>query len=181
MSRQWMLVLGIVAVLVGGTIVAVKFGPSHIEVGVEAPDFQATNLSSGKLVSLREEYRGAVTLVNIWATWCEPCKKEIPALDSLYRALAPEGFRLVAVSVDTDAPEKVKAFMDEFNVAFDVLHDREKKIEQIYQTTGVPESFLLDREGRIQRIVYADHPWASPANQRIIRQLLAVPAPVGSQ
>ena len=112
MSRQWLVVLGIVAAIVGGTIVAVRFGPSHIEVGVIAPDFEATNLADGAKVSLHAGYKGQVTLVNIWATWCEPCKKEIPALDSLYRALAPEGFRLVAVSVDTDPPEKVKAFMD---------------------------------------------------------------------
>jgi cytochrome c biogenesis protein CcmG/thiol:disulfide interchange protein DsbE len=181
MSRQWQLVAGVVAVLVLGTAVAMRFAPDHIEVGAIAPDFTAIDLTSKKPVSLVEEYRGDVTLVNIWATWCPPCREEIPALDSLYRALAPEGFRIAAVSIDTKDPETVKVFMDSFHVAFDVLHDREGKIQQIYQTTGVPESFLLDRDGRIVRIVYSDHPWASPANQEIIRRLLAVPAGKGSQ
>lgn len=181
MRRQWLMVLGIVAVLAGGAAAAIRFAPSHIEVGVIAPDFQAKNLATNKVVSLAQEYRGKVTLVNIWATWCAPCKEEIPALDSLYRALAPEGFRIAAVSVDKDSDELVRKFIGEFNVAFDVLHDQRGDIQRIYQTTGVPESFLLDRDGRIVRIVYSAHPWASPANQRIIRELLAVPATGGRE
>lgn len=181
MQRQWLMVAGIVVVLAGGAAAAVRFAPSHIEVGVIAPDFKAKNLTTGKVVSLQEEYRGKVTLVNIWATWCAPCREEIPALDSLYRTLAPEGFRIVAVSVDKDSDELVKKFIGDFHVAFDVLHDQPGAIQEIYQTTGVPESFLLDRDGRIVRIVYSAHPWASPANQRIIRELLAVPATGGSE
>jgi hypothetical protein len=63
--------------------------------------------------------------------------------------------------------------MDDFGVSFDVLHDPEGTIQKTYQSTGVPESFLLDREGRIVRIVYADHPWASKTNQAIVAELLA--------
>jgi cytochrome c biogenesis protein CcmG/thiol:disulfide interchange protein DsbE len=144
-----------------------------IGIGSEAPEFTAVSLASGKPVSFMEEYRGDVTLVNIWATWCVPCREEIPALDTLYRSLKDRGFRIAAVSIDTQDSVAVRQFLDEFDVAFDVLHDQARGIEQIYQTTGVPESFLIDRDGKIVRIVYGDHPWASPSNRRIIEELLA--------
>jgi cytochrome c biogenesis protein CcmG/thiol:disulfide interchange protein DsbE len=142
-------------------------------IGSDAPDFTAVALATGQPVSFIEEYRGGVTLVNIWATWCEPCKEEIPALDTLYRSLKDRGFRIAAVSIDTQDSTVVRQFLDQFGVAFDVLHDPSRTIEQIYQTNGVPESFLIDREGKIVRIVYGDHPWASPSNRRIIEELLA--------
>ena len=142
-------------------------------VGSEAPDFTAVSLASGQRVSFAEAYEGDVTLVNIWATWCGPCKDEIPALDTLYRAYADQGFRIAAVSIDTEDSTVVRQFIEQFDVAFDVLHDRSREIERIYQTTGVPESFLIDQDGRIVRIVHGDHPWASPSNRRIIEQLLA--------
>jgi peroxiredoxin len=143
-----------------------------IGVGSDAPDFTAVSLATGAPVSFLEEYHGGVTLVNIWATWCEPCKKEIPALDTLYRTLKDRGFRIAAVSIDTGDSTVVRQFLEQFGVAFDVLHDPSREIERIYQTTGVPESFLVDRDGRIVRIVYGDHPWASPSNRRIIEDLL---------
>lgn len=174
--KQWLIVVAVIAVVAAGVIVLVRRAPVPIEVGAIAPDFTATDLRTGTARSLHADYRGRVTLVNVWATWCEPCKREIPALDSLYRVLGPKGLRIAAVSIDRGDPAPVKAFMDGFGVTFDVLHDPEGTIQQIYQGTGVPESFLLDRDGQIVRIVYADHPWASPTNQRIISELLARPA-----
>ncbi len=176
MRRQWLGVLTIVAALAVIVVILIRRAPVPIEVGRIAPDFTATDLHTGTTKSLHADYRGSVTLVNVWATWCEPCKKEIPALDSLYRALGPNGLRIAAVSIDRGDSVPVRKFMDDFGVTFDVLHDPEGVIQQIYQTSGVPESFLLDRDGRIVRIVYADHPWASASNQRIISELLARPA-----
>ena len=172
MRRQWLGVLAIIIALGGLTTYLVSRAPRPIGVGQVAPDFTATDVHTGATKSLHADYRGTVTLVNVWATWCEPCKKEIPALDSLYRVLGPKGLRIAAVSVDKGSSEPVKKFMDDFGVSFDVLHDPAGTIQQLYQSTGVPESFLLDREGRIVRIVYADHPWASVNNQRIIADLL---------
>ncbi|MBA2292090.1 MAG: TlpA family protein disulfide reductase [Gemmatimonadales bacterium] len=176
MRRQWTGVLAVIAVLALIVVILIRRAPVPIEVGRIAPDFTATDLHTGTMKSLHADYRGSVTLVNVWATWCEPCKREIPALDSLYRALGPSGLRIAAVSIDRGDSVPVRKFMDDFGVTFDVLHDPEGVIQQTYQTSGVPESFLLDRDGRIVRIVYADHPWASPSNQRIIGELLARPA-----
>ncbi len=146
--------------------------PTPIQLGGEAPDFTAVSLATGQPVDFREAYRGSVTLVNIWATWCAPCKAEIPALDSLYRSLQDRGFRIAAVSIDTDDSSAVRKFIDGFGVAFDVLHDQDGTIQQLYQTTGVPESFLVDRNGKILRIVYGAAPWTSASNRRIVEQLL---------
>lgn len=150
--------------------------PPPVRVGDLAPDARVVDLATGDTVSLAARYRGGVTLVNIWATWCGPCKEEIPALDSLYRALGPQGFRIAAVSIDTRAPEEVREWIKPFGVGFDVLQDQSGAIQQTFRTTGVPESFLIDKRGRIMRIVYAAAPWASVSNKRIIQELLDAPA-----
>lgn len=147
-----------------------------VEIGVEAPDFTAIDVATDSSRDFRTAYAGEVTLVNIWATWCEPCKKEIPALQRLYEEMGPRGLHIAAVSIDEAGAGVVRDFMADFGVTFDVLHDQGGKIQQLYQTTGVPESFLVGRDGRIMRIVYGDHPWDSDANRRIIEQLLAAPA-----
>lgn len=175
-TRQWTFVAAIVGGLVLGAWALVRWAPvpDGAEVGSRAPDFRALDLATGDSVSLREAYAGSVTLVNIWATWCIPCRVEMPAMEALYQELGPKGLRIAAVSIDEGKIEDVKAFRDDFQLSFDILHDKSGMIEQVYQTTGVPESFLLDKDGIIVRKVIGEHPWNSPANQRIIAQLLGV-------
>jgi len=177
--RQWLYVLAIVAGLGLGGWAMVTWAPvpEGVEVGKRAPDFRALDMASGDSVSFTERYDGAVTLVNIWATWCIPCRVEMPAMEELYRKLQPHGLRIAAVSVDEGDLEAVRAFAKDVGVTFDILHDKSGRIEQIYQITGVPESFLIDREGVIVRKVIGEHPWNSPANQRIVAQLLGVELP----
>jgi thiol-disulfide isomerase/thioredoxin len=116
-----------------------------------------------------------VTLVNIWATWCVPCRVEMPAMEQVYRELAPRGFAVAAVSVDEGPPDDVRAFGDQFKLTFDLLQDRSTRIQQLYQTTGVPESFLLDRRGVIVKRVIGAHDWNSPGNRALIERLLDEP------
>lgn len=178
-TKQW----GFVAAITGGLILGawglVRFAPvpDGAEVGSRAPDFRALDLATGDSVSLREEYAGKVTLINIWATWCIPCRVEMPAIEALYQKLGPHGLRVAAVSIDEGKVDDVKAFRDDLRLSFDILHDRSGAIELVYQTTGVPESFLLDKDGIIIRKIIGEHPWNSPANQRIIAQLLGVELP----
>lgn len=145
-----------------------------IGIGSDAPDFDAIDLATGDSISFRERYLGDVTLVNIWATWCGPCEEEIPALDSLVRSLGPSGLRIAAVSIDVSDSSVVSDWIAKYDVAFDVLHDQTGRIQQTYRTTGVPESYLVDRDGKLVRIIYGAHPWASTANHRIIESLLSV-------
>jgi cytochrome c biogenesis protein CcmG, thiol:disulfide interchange protein DsbE len=167
----------VVAGLIAGAVALAKYGPDadRVEVGARAPDFRAIDLATGDSVSLRERYRGAVTLVNVWATWCVPCRVEMPAMEKLYQALAPRGFRIAAVSIDEAGPEDVQAFGQKLGLSFDILQDRSAKVQQIYQTTGVPESFLLNRDGVIVKRVIGAHDWGSAVNRALIERLLDEP------
>jgi thiol-disulfide isomerase/thioredoxin len=133
------------------------------------------DLATGDSVTLRQRYWGKVTLVNIWATWCEPCKIEMPAMEQVYRALAPRGFAVAAVSIDEGEPDEVRAFGQQLGLSFDLLQDRSTRIQQIYQTTGVPESFLLNRQGVIVKRIIGAHDWNSPVNRALLERLLAEP------
>jgi thiol-disulfide isomerase/thioredoxin len=177
MSKQWILVAAIVGSLVVGATVLTRFGSAveRVEVGARAPDFRAIDLATGDSVSLHERYRGAVTLVNVWATWCVPCRVEMPAMEKLYQSLAPNGFRIAAVSIDEGDPDDVRAFGRELGLSFDLLQDRSTKVQQIYQTTGVPESFLLNRDGIVVKRLIGAHDWNSPVNRALIERLLDEP------
>jgi cytochrome c biogenesis protein CcmG/thiol:disulfide interchange protein DsbE len=177
MSRQWIFVGLVVVGLATGATVLTRVGSEvkAVEVGATAPDFHAVDLATGDSVTLHRRYRGKVTLVNIWATWCEPCKIEMPAMEQVYQALAPRGFAVAAVSIDEGGPEAVRAFGQELGLSFDLLQDRSTRIQQIYQTTGVPESFLLNRQGVIVKRIIGAHDWNSPANRALVERLLAEP------
>jgi cytochrome c biogenesis protein CcmG, thiol:disulfide interchange protein DsbE len=177
MSKQWIFIGLVVAGVATGATVLTRVGSevAAVEVGATAPDFHAVDLATGDSVTLRQRYRGKVTLVNIWATWCEPCKIEMPAMEQVYRALAPRGFAVAAVSIDEGSPDDVRAFGQELGLSFDLLQDRSTRIQQIYQTTGVPESFLLNRQGVIVKRIIGAHDWNSPANRALVQRLLDEP------
>ncbi len=179
MSRQWIFVGLVLAGVAAGATVLTRVGSevASVEVGATAPDFHAVDLATGDSVTLHQRYRGKVTLVNIWATWCEPCKIEMPAMEQVYQALAPRGFTVAAVSIDEGEPDEVRAFGQELGLSFDLLQDRSTRIKQIYQTTGVPESFLLDRRGVIVKRNIGAQDWNSPANRALAERLLAEPGP----
>jgi cytochrome c biogenesis protein CcmG, thiol:disulfide interchange protein DsbE len=124
--------------------------PAAIETGLPVPDFTARSVE-GEAVSLAS-LRGEVVLLNIWATWCYPCRKEMPSFEALHRELAPEGLRVVAVSIDVPgAQPEIESFLDEHAISFAVLHDGDQKITRTFRTMGVPETFLIGRDGRLLR------------------------------
>lgn len=175
MSKQWTMVGIVVGALVLGAAALTWVAPgTGVEINREAPNFRAVNLATRDSVSL-EDYRGSVTLVNIWATWCLPCRDEMPSMQSLYDSLASRGFRIAAISIDEGSPEDVVAFAQKLGLTFDILHDRSGTVERQYQTTGVPESFLLDRRGILVKRVIGAHDWSSPANRSAVERLLAQP------
>lgn len=172
--RQWTAVLLLVAGLAVAVYALVHFSPdtSPLGIGSEAPDVQVVNLATGDTISLLEEYEGNVTLVNIWATWCVPCRVEMPAMQAVYDSLKDEGFRIAAVSIDEGSPEKVLAFTNELGLTFDILQDPDRSIERVYQTAGVPESFLLNEDGVIIKRIIGAQDWNSEVNRELIKRLL---------
>jgi peroxiredoxin len=138
--------------------------------GVVAPAFSLPLLEGGALMTL-EDYRGQVVMLNFWATWCKPCEDEMPAMDRLYRALSPEGFEMLAVSVDEET-ELVEAFRQRLGVSFPILLDPAQNAARAYQTTGFPESLLIDQEGMIVERYIGPRDWDHATYAERIRRLL---------
>ena len=155
--------------------------------GEPAPELTVTNLA-GEPVRI-SDYRGKVVLINVWATWCAPCREEMPSMERLYHQVRAmpggEDFEILAVSVDAtvDKPDALgrgvktgdlEAFASELGLTFPILHDPPGVIQRLYQTTGVPESFIVDRDGVIY-YKYAGPPvtgWDVPQHLELIRRLL---------
>jgi peroxiredoxin len=172
---QWTLVGVVIAVLGLALFAATHFLGDEIfpvEVGSKAPPFTAATLGGTPGTKSLADYKGQVVLVNIWATWCGPCRQEMPSMEALYKEFAPRGFKIVAVSIDEagDAA-KVRDFVKEFGLTFDVLHDADGTIQKTYQTTGVPENFLLGADGIVRKKSYTQD-WTSAPNRALVARLL---------
>jgi cytochrome c biogenesis protein CcmG, thiol:disulfide interchange protein DsbE len=180
MKKQWTVVgiiVGLLILLIGaGWLVRDRFLP--VEVGTVAPTFTATDLS-GNPVTL-ETLRGEVVLLNIWATWCGPCRQEMPSMQRLHEQFGDQ-LRIVAVSVDApfgrvdpggNLGGNVEAFAREMGLTFDIWMDPTGEIQRLYRTTGVPETFIIGRDGVIVRKQIGEAEWDSPAHIELIQRLL---------
>ncbi|CAN5658035.1 hypothetical protein BH23GEM9_BH23GEM9_23650 [soil metagenome] len=124
--------------------------PARVAVGELAPAFAAARLD-GANVSLRE-LQGEVVLLNVWATWCFPCRREMPAFEDLHRDLGTAGLHVIAVSIDAaSAARDVAEFIAEYDLTFDILHDPAQQVTRAFQTIGVPETYLIGADGRLLR------------------------------
>ena len=172
---QWLTVLGVVAALAVALWAATHFlGDELFEVtvGTKAPTFAARTLDPQPATRSFDAYRGKVVLVNVWATWCAPCRQEMPSMEAMYKDFAPRGFKIVAVSIDDAGQEqKVRDFLQEFGITFDVLRDPDSKIMKLYQASAVPENFLIGADGVVRKKAYAQD-WNSPANRALVSRLL---------
>ncbi len=149
-------------------------GTRGVEVGEQVPRYSAPDLE-GVEVSF-EAQRGKVVLINIWATWCGPCRIEMPPIQDSYETFRDRGFTVLAVSID-DGPgyrEKVADFAEELGLEFPILLDPDGRISRVMQTFGVPETFVLDRQGRIVKRLIGAADWGSPENQTLIEELLGM-------
>ena len=158
-----------------GTWLAVHYVPGKEipQVGHRTPEYRVARLDNGDSIGVRSGYTGHVTLINIWATWCGPCIKEMPSIERAYQAFHDRGFRVAAVSIDSDMPAAVLAFAKRLDLTFDLLHDRRGEIQTAYMTVGVPESFLVNKQGVITYIALGAEAWDSPENRQRIERLLA--------
>jgi peroxiredoxin len=108
-------------------------------------DFTLTDLN-GKSWTLKD-LKGKVVLLNFWATWCPPCRKEMPDLETLYRRFGPQG--LVILGIDDEEADKVKPFVAQQGITYPVLLDRGRKVNTLFGIAGIPKTFVYDREGKI--------------------------------
>jgi cytochrome c-type biogenesis protein len=113
-------------------------------------------------------------LLSIWATWCPPCREEMPGLQALHDELAASGLRVLAVSVDAkSAAAEVQAFVEEYGITFTVLHDPADRVSRAFRTTGVPETFLIGRDGAIVKRWIGQIDPAETAMRALIDRALA--------
>lgn len=173
MRKQWFIVALVVGVLTAGAWLGLRLAPDifPVEVGSQAPDFQAVDLATGDTVEM-ESLRGQVVLLNIWATWCAPCREEMPSMQRLHEQYRERGLRVVAVSVDVGGPDVVRDFQRQMGLTFEIWQDQTQQIQRIYQTTAVPESFVINRRGEIVKKLIGPHDWTSGVNSRLIERLL---------
>lgn len=136
------------------------------EIGAVMPEYSAMWLDGSKfdLVSKRK----SVVLLNLWATWCGPCRYEIPELQSLHAKYQPKGFEVIGVSVDEGGVEAVQQFVDEQKMTYPVALDPEGKLAGILQTSVLPTSVLLDRNGRI---VWKQYGLIQPEDKELIQAI----------
>ena len=125
-----------------------------------AADFTLSDLS-GHMVKL-SDFRGKVIFLNFWATWCPPCRSEMPSIQKLDKLMAGEKFQLLAVSVDNSGSETVKKFMQDGKYSFKVLHDRTGGVSAKYGVRGIPATFIIDQTGAIVETAVGARDWATP-------------------
>jgi peroxiredoxin len=177
-GRQQLGVVAIVLVAVAaiGFAIVRTLGSelSPLGVGARAPDFTASTLDTPPKQKSLADYRGQVVLINVWATWCEPCRVEIPSIERLYRTYGPKGLKVVAVSIDDPGTDPaIRKFVSDMGMTFDVLHDPAGRIEHEYQVTGYPETVIVGKDGVIRKKVAMAIDWDSEGNRRLIERLLA--------
>jgi peroxiredoxin len=118
----------------------------RVEIGRPVPEYSAVTLA-GDSVTLASQ-RNNVVLLNIWATWCHPCRTEIPELVALYDTYQARGFTVIGVSIDAEgADDLIKGFMDEFKMTFPVWRDVDERVMTQFRAIGVPSTFLIDKQG----------------------------------
>ena len=137
--------------------------------GQSAPDF-ALKSSSGENLRL-SEYRGDVVMVNFWATWCGPCRQEMPLLDQLYTRYQRVGFSLLGVNIDDDS-SKAMNMVSELGVSFPVLFDARKDVSRLYEVEAMPVTVLIDREGMVRYVHHGYEPGIEEKYLDQIRSLL---------
>jgi peroxiredoxin len=172
--QQWSVVAGVGIAIAGAVIVgATGLGaPDPVNVGFRAPEFQARDIRDTTRVGRLADYAGNVVLLNVWATWCLPCREEMPSIERLYREFGPKGLKVVAVSVDDGGAEAdIQIFAREYDLTFEILHDPTGKILRDYQMIGVPETFVIDREGVIRKKAFAAD-WYAPENRELVAALI---------
>ena len=180
--QQWGVVAAVVALLGVGLWVATRVLGDElfpVTIGSAAPAFTASVIDSAPpRERTLADYRGRTVLLNVWATWCLPCREEMPSMQALHDSFASDGLAVVAVSIDDPGSERaIREFAREYGLTFDILHDPEGDIRRSYQTTGVPETFLIDAGGRIVRKQIGAADWNSSHNRALVAGLLGVGDP----
>jgi peroxiredoxin len=153
--------------LAGG--IATETTPIHTR-AVVAPDFSLLD-PDGNLRRL-SDFRGRVVLLSFWATWCPPCRSEMPALEALYQAYKHQGLEVLAVASDVQGVEVVQPFVAQHHLTFLTLLDITTHVTRVYGVTSLPTTYVLDREGRLVTVEIGSRDWTTAEARALIASLL---------
>ena len=134
-----------------------------------AADFTLPDVE-GRQVTLHH-YRGKVIFLNFWATWCIPCREEMPAMEQLHREFQPQGLAVLALNLK-ESPDQVKAFFDQHRLSFTALLDESGSVFRDYQVMGLPTTYLIDREETLLARGVGGRDWTRTEGKDLIRALL---------
>ncbi len=148
-----------------GALKLARFAP-----GTDAPAFTLKSLD-GQVVASRA-LSGKVVLLNFWATWCVPCREEMPALERLRKSVDPNEFALIAITADI-RPKEIRAFFKELGLGFPTLLDEDQDVSMAYRVRGLPMTFLIGKDGKLVAWAAGPRNWDSPEMAALIRTLTA--------
>ncbi|MFQ5581421.1 MAG: peroxiredoxin family protein [Mariprofundaceae bacterium] len=171
MTKRWLTMLGILAAIAAVVWISLPESPANIGKGNQAVDFALPDLS-GKTHQLPTT--GEMVLLNFWATWCPPCRKEMPSMVKLHNRLAERGLKVVAISVDRNRND-LEGFVREYNLPFQVLHDADGSVSRQYGVFRYPETFLIDRQGKVRYHLIGAVDWLSASVLQKIEGMLNEP------
>jgi peroxiredoxin len=143
--------------------------PARAALDGPAPDFTLKS-ASGENVRL-SELRGQVVLINFWASWCGPCRQEMPLLDQMYQKYGPLGFTLLGVNVEQDTQDAERMLKDA-PVSFPILFDAQNQVSKLYDVTAMPSTVLVDRDGKVRYMHKGYQPGYEDEYQTQIRALV---------
>jgi len=141
-----------------------------VKLGEPAPNFQLRDLN-GRLVTL-SDLRGKVVLLNFWATWCGPCRVEMPAMEELYRTFSRKDFEILAVSTDAQGVSVTRPFQQENHLTFPILHDADYHVGLTYGARTLPMTFMVDRRGVVRHQIFGARDWEASEAQQLVQMLM---------
>jgi peroxiredoxin len=160
-------------VIVLGAVAGLQYMQRAPRTGYAAPDFTLPDLQ-GNSYRL-SDFRGRVVFLNLWATWCPPCRMEMPSMEALYKRLGQRDFVMLAVAEDEGGAAAVRPFVREVGLTFPVLIDAGGTLSPRYGATGYPETFIIDRNGQVVNHTIGPAEWDSEEMVAYFEKLLAAP------
>lgn len=151
------------------TVLLLQYSRRHSAVGLPAPDFSLPDLQGH--VHRLSDYQGKVVFLNFWATWCPPCRVEMPSMERLYQRLKHRDFILLAVSEDAAGPAAVEPFARSLGLTFPILLDRDGRLPIRYGVTGYPETLIIDQAGNVVEHHIGPADWES---EEMVAPILAL-------
>lgn len=174
MKRTLLLLIAVLLLLSGNCLAGAsrpdKAPGGAALVGQPAPDFQLKTVD-GRSIRL-SDLKGKVVLVNFWATWCPPCKQEMPSMERLYARLHNQGLEILAVNIESDGDEVLPEFLRQHPHTFPILMDLEGDVQQTYGVFRFPETFVVDKTGKVVQHIIGGRDWTSRDIVSALKKLL---------